>query len=152
MALAQVSEDARSLHGFKNNQKNPQKKNPLRGVEHRDAVSGSESIAAQRVLKARRTLLHACPLLHASPASPGRCQRQDVEINIPWWHLPSLLCAYTSFPLPQLGNSLLLLRCLEQLQVLGARGRMSIPSSMLSLVFPTLAAALRADSLSGPLW
>lgn len=97
MALAQVSEDARSLHGFKNNQKNPQRKNPLRGVEHRDAVSGSESIAAQRVLKARRTLLHACPHLHASPASPGRCQRQDVEINIPWWHLPSLLCAYTSF-------------------------------------------------------
>lgn len=121
MALAQASEDARSLHGFKRNQINPQKKNPLRDVEHKDAVFGSENIAAHRVLEARGTLLHACPHLHASLASLGHCQRQDVELNSSWVGPTIIFMCLCLLSFCHSLETLLLLRCWSSCKRWGQR-------------------------------
>ena len=47
MALAQDSEDTRTLRGFKRDWINPQKKNPLQAVKQKDAISGSENLGAR---------------------------------------------------------------------------------------------------------
>lgn len=151
MALAQASEDARNLHRFKRNQINPQKKNSSRGVEHRSAGFGSESIAAHRVLKARG---HYCILVLISMLLQPLLATARGRMWNPTFLGGTYHCCYVplpAFPLPWLGNS-------ASAEVSGAvtsvgdRGRMYIPSSMLSLVFPTLIGALRADFLSGCLW
>lgn len=151
MALAQASEDARSLHGFKRNQINPQKKNPLRDVEHKDAVFGPENIAAHRVLKTRGhycmlVLIYTLPQLLLATAGQGCVTKRSS------WMGPTMIAmCLCLLPLCYTLDT-------ASAEVSGAaasagdRGRIYIPSSMLSLVCLTLIAGLWADFLPGHLW
>lgn len=150
VALAQDSEGAQSLHGWKRSRQIHRRKNSLQSVRHKDAISGSGNLGACRVLETWGAKLHLT--LCASWASVGSF---SILLKEGYWNKRfsdltlSSLYHYAYFPSAAAWKFMF-----TSVDVCGAvvsageREEMSIPCSSLSC-FPTLPAGTKADFSSG---